>query len=265
MAIKNPFYRKEYKTGVVLSGGAARGFAHLGVLQALHEHDIYPDVVSSVSAGAIVGAFYADGYQPVEIMRLFQAKSFYKYADFVFRKTGLMRAAGLRSVMEKYLRAKTFEQLGKPFYVAATNMRTGKCEYMNSGNLIDAVMASSSIPVLFLPTKINGQVYSDGGILNNFPIEPIKGLCAKTIGVHVNPIGEEKKLNSLLKIALRSFHLSVASGLNEKKKMVDIFIEPENLREFGLLDVAKGSEMFDMGYHATMKLLGKGKLRGKAS
>lgn len=259
MALKYPFLKRgrEYKTGLILSGGAARGFAHLGVLQAMHEHEIFPDVISCVSAGAIVGAFYADGYQPIEILRMFQAKSFYKYAEFVFRKTGLMRAHGLKDMLKKYLRATNFAELGKPLYVASTNLRTGKCEYIHSGNLVDAVLASSSIPVLFLPTKFNGQTYSDGGITDNFPVYPIKNNCKRIIGVHVNPIGEEEKLNSLLKIAVRTFHLSVASNLDDKLKYLDLFIEPDGLKSYGLLDVAKGTEIFDIGYHAAKETISK--------
>jgi len=251
--------QKPYTIGLVLSGGAARGFAHLGVLQAMKEMDIRPSIISAVSAGSIVGALYADGYEPREVLELFHSKSFFKYAEFVFRKTGLMRADGLKDMLSKHLRTKNIEDLPMPFLVTVTNLRNGKCEYITKGPLVEAIMASSSIPVLFIPGKFKNQFYIDGGISDNFPVQPIKNQCKKIIGVHVNPVGVEERLNSLMKIAARAFHLSVASGLDVKKKHVNLFIEPQELRDYNLLDVAKGQELFDIGYQEAKDILSKKK------
>jgi len=251
--------KKKYKTGIVLSGGASRGFAHLGVLQALNEADIYPDVISGVSAGAIVGAFYADGKKPIDIVKLFQGKRFKEMASFNLRRNGLLNISGLRKFMKENLESKNLEDLKIPMVVSATNMRTGKSAYFDKGDIIDIVMASSSIPVLFQIARVNGEVYMDGGIVDNLPVEPIKDKCRKIIAVHVNPIGEETDINGLVKIAFRSFHLSVAAGVSLKKDDIDLFIEPLELKDYGLLDLSKAKEMFDIGYDYTKKIINENK------
>ncbi len=95
---------EEYNTGIVLSGGAVRGFAHLGVLKALHEADIFPDIISGVSAGSIVGAFYADGNEPDEILELFQKKHFYELINVIFRNAGLLDIKGLKRLLKNNLK-----------------------------------------------------------------------------------------------------------------------------------------------------------------
>ncbi len=254
--IKNIFKTfSKYKYGLVLSGGAARGFAHLGVLKALEENDIKPDIVSGVSAGSIVGALYCDGNSPEKILEMFQDKKLISLAEFRFRKNGVLRATGLKKLLERNLRAKTFDDLETPLIIGATNMRTGKGEYFEKGNLIDTILASSSIPVLFESAKINNDIYMDGGIVDNLPVEPIQDKCKKIIAVHVNPIGEEKNLKGIVKIAFRSFHLSVAAGIEFKKDNIDIFIEPLGLKDYGLLDLVKAKDMFDIGYAEAKKIL----------
>jgi NTE family protein len=116
-------------------------------------------------------------------------------------------------------------------------------------------MASSSIPVLFESMKIKNDIYMDGGIVDNLPVEPIQNKCKKIIAVHVNPVGEEKNLKGIIKMAFRSFHLSVAAGVKFKKDDIDIFIEPLELKDFGLLDLNRGRSMFNIGYEEAKKIL----------
>ncbi len=251
--------RKKYKIGIVLSGGAARGFAHLGVLQALNEANIYPEVISGVSAGAIVGAFYADGKKPIDVVKLFQGKRFKEMVSFNLRRNGLLNISGLRKFMKENLNTQNLEDLKIPMLVGATNMRTGKSDYFHKGDIIDIVMASSSIPVLFQTATVDGEVYMDGGIVDNLPVEPIRDKCRIIIAVHVNPIGEETDFKGIVKVAFRSFHLSVAAGIPLKKDNVDIFIEPLKLKDYGLLDLSKAQEMFDIGYDYTKKIIKENK------
>lgn len=248
---------KKYKTGLVLSGGAARGLAHLGVIKALYEKDIKPDVISGTSAGSIAGAFLADGYDPEELLEIFMEKKIYEFLGLSFGKMGLLKIHGIKEVLQKNLKAKTFEDLNIPLYVAVTNMNSGETEYFNEGDLIDIVIASSSIPVLFIPSTMNGSVYSDGGILDNLPVRPIRDKCEKVIGVNVNYTGPEGKIDSMIKIAERSFHLSTGARITELAKKCDLFIEPEELKKYGLLDVGKGRKMFEIGYKKAKMMLEK--------
>ncbi len=247
---------RKYKTGLILSGGGAKGFAHAGVLKALEEAAIYPDIISCVSAGAIVGAFYADGYKPDEMFEIFnQESSFFNYVKVIVPKTGLFRAKGLNENISKHLKAEKIEDLKIPLIIAATNLNKGEIVYFNKGTLIDKILASAAIPVLFDPVIINGDAYVDGGVLDNFPVSPILKECETLIGVSLNPVQEEDDFSNLFKIAERSFRLSASSEIPKKKSICDLVIEPEELAEFGMLDVSKGQEMFELGYRVTKEKL----------
>jgi NTE family protein len=246
---------KKYNTGIVLSGGAVRGFAHLGVIKALHEAEIIPDVISGVSAGSIVGAFYADGYEPEEILEIFESTNFYKLVGILYRGSGIFDIRGLKKLLKNNIKAKTFDDLKKPLIIAATNLITGRVEYFSQGSIVDKVLASSSIPVIFKPQKINGIAYVDGGLVNNLPLAPIKDKCKIIIGVNVTPLEEDPELNGIRDVAMRSFHISIARSVYEKKDVFDIYIEPEELRNYGYFNVKKGLELFNIGYEAAVKAL----------
>ncbi len=245
----------KHQYGLVLSGGAARGFAHIGVLKSLEEHGIFPEIISGVSAGAIAGVFYADGFSPEEILEIFDKKKIFHFIKLSLPNNGLLDTGGLKRVIKNNLRSKTFEQLKKTFFATATNYKTGKPEYFCKGDLVDAVLASSSIPVLFKPYTIDGNLYLDGGVTDKLPVRPVKNLCKKIIGVNVMPVGEEKNSRGLLNVALRSFHMSVASYVDLIKEGMDIFIEPVELGRFAYLDVANGKNMFEIGYQEANRVL----------
>lgn len=244
---------KKYKTGIVLSGGAVRGFAHLGVLKALQESKIYPDIISGVSAGSIVGAFYADGYEPEEILDIFERKNFFEMVGLVFKNKGLLNINGLKKLLENNLRSKNFEDLKKPLIVTATNLKTGKAEHFNKGNLVEKILASSSIPILFKPQKMNGGIYVDGGLVNNLPLKPIEKKCKNLIGVNVNPLEKNPDLNGIKNIAIHAFHVNIANTVYYKRDMFDIYIEPKKLKNFGYFNIKESSEIFTIGYEAAKK------------
>jgi len=245
----------KYKTGLVLSGGGARGFAHLGVLKALNEAGIYPDVISGTSAGALVGVLYADGYTPEDIMKLLDANTSFHYIRPTVPKEGLLQISGIIRILKDSLRARTFEELKIPFFVAATNLNIGRIEYFSSGELLQPVIASASIPVLFKPVIINNFHYVDGGVLDNLPIKPIEDLCEYKIGCFVNPTGYEENVNSLIQIAERTFLLSVSKEVIEKENRFDLFIAPPELKDYKVLDPEKSNEVFLVGYNATKEKL----------
>jgi len=179
----------KHKIGIALSGGGVRGFAHLGVLKALNENNIYPDIISGTSAGALAGLFYADGYSPQESYDIFYDNSLFKFAQLAVPNKGFLSIDKVSKILKKHIRAKTFEDLKLPLIVTASNLNDGEVEYFHSGEIIDKVVASASIPVLFKPTIINDKTYVDGGIFDNLPTTPIKDQCEKLIASHVNPVG----------------------------------------------------------------------------
>ncbi|MFP4025213.1 MAG: patatin-like phospholipase family protein [Thiohalospira sp.] len=256
--ISNMFQKpnnKKYNTGIALSGGGVRGFAHLGVLKALNEKDIYPEIISGTSAGALAGIFYADGFSPEESFEIFYDNSLFHFTEISIPDKGFLSMEKVTKILKKTIKANTFEELKIPLYVAASNLNDGKVEYFHQGKIIDKVIASASIPVVFKPQIINGKTFVDGGVFDNLPIEPIKNQCKKLIGSHVNPLGKEENLDSILKIAERAFHLSVGAKLEEKKKICNLFIEADELREYGILGLDKGREIFEAGYKITQKIL----------
>lgn len=243
----------KYKTGIVLSGGGTRGFSHLGVLQALNEAGVYPDVISGASAGSIAGAFYADGYKPPEILKILTGNKRSDYLSFTVPTDSLMEMTGLSRILDKYLTAKKFEQLKIPLYIAATDLNHGKTTYFSRGELINVIIASCSMPVLFKPIIINDIEYLDGGIMDNFPVNPLLKKCRFLIGSHVNPIAYKEKVGGLIAIAERSFYLSVASQIIDKIRKLDLFIDPAGLKDYNLLDPSKGVEIYNIGYEETKK------------
>ncbi len=246
---------KKYHTGLVLSGGGARGFAHLGVIRALEEKGIVPEIISGVSAGAIVGVFYADGYSPEEILAMFIEKKLFSLVRFTVPRSGFLKLTGLREVMRSYLRAKTFEELKKPLWITTTNLNKGRVEYFHTGPLQDTVIASSSIPILFEPHRIGPYRYVDGGVFDVLPVTPIQGLCEQLVGVNINPHYEEDNISGLLKVAEWSFYLRILASVNENLKKCDIRIDPKALKGYGIFDISKAHEMFDIGYREAKKVL----------
>jgi NTE family protein len=246
---------KAFNTGLVLSGGGARGFAHLGVLKALNEAGIFPDVVSGTSAGAIVGALYCDGFAPEDILKMMKTHSRLDYMRPVLPRDGLLQISGVSKLLEQNLKAKKFEDLKIPLFVTATDLNHGKAVCFSKGELITPVIASSSIPVLFRPVIINKIYYVDGGVVDNLPIKPLENKCSRIIGSFVNPVAYEESTSGLIKIAVRTFMLNQAREAEEKAKLFDLLIAPEELKEFGILDTDQADDLFAVGYRVTREKL----------
>ena len=250
---------EKYRVGLVLSGGGTRGFAHLGVIQALNETGIFPEIISGTSAGALVGVLYADGYSPEEILHMMNSGSRLDFMRPAMPREGLLQIGGIIKILKANLHAKTFEALKIPLYVAATDLNNGKAEYFSNGDLLDPVIASASIPILFQPVMINNICYVDGGVLDNLPLKPIENKCNILIGSFVNPVGYMEKISGLISIAERTFMLSMSKEIIEKAKKFDLLVTPPELVNFKILDPEKAEDLFSVGYRATIeKLKGDG-------
>ena len=245
---------KHKKVGLVLGGGGARGFAHLGVLKALEEEGISFDMISGVSAGSIVGVFLAAGKTPSKIMKLMKENKFTDYAKVNLPVKGLLSLNNLKDNLKEHLSERKFSDLKYPFYAGATDLKDGEVDYLCEGSLISAVQASSSIPVLFSPVEIEGKVYVDGGLIDNVPIKPLMDKCDKIIAINIMPLKRFEKLDNLVDIAVRTFQLSVNADNDELKEECDLFIEPEGLEDYHILDTEHADELFDIGYNHVKKL-----------
>jgi NTE family protein len=246
---------KKYKIGLVLSGGGARGLAHLGVMKALDEKRIKIDIISAASAGALAAAFYADGYVPEEILELFSSKKIFELIHFTVPRMGFLKVDGIKKLLKDNLKAKNIEDLKIPVFIAVTNFCEGKIEYRSEGNLVDALLASSCVPLLFQVAEIDKIPYIDGGVMDNLPIAPIRKKCRRCIAVHVNPVGRQENIKGLFQIAERAFHLALNSEIIYKKLEVDLFIEPPKLADIGFLDMKKANEIFNLGYEEAIRVI----------
>jgi len=244
----------QHKIGIVLSGGGARGIAHLGILKALEEFGIKPSVISGTSAGAIAGAFYAGGYSLNEIKSIVENGDFFNISNVLIKKQGFFNMKGFEKMYHQYFPNNSFDDLQIPLHVAATDILKGESVYFSSGNLSQALMASSCIPVVFQPLQFNDSYYVDGGVLNNFPIEPLLNTCEIIIGSHVNSIKKEVNEIHMKDIIDRSFHLALSSSVKDKTNHCHLFIEPPNMSRYSIFDVKKSDEIFNYGYSYTLTL-----------
>ena len=259
---ENKSKNKKAPIGMALGGGGVRGFAHLGLLQAMLEHDIKPDVIAGTSAGAMVGAFIAAGRYPLEIMELLRDKDLFGYSKLSWPKDGIFSLDGLRKILRKEVGYTRIEELPRKFIVTATNLNKGCPEYFESGDLVEIVVASSSVPFIFKPVEINGHKYADGGIMDNLPIKPLLKCSKKIIASNISPTEESHQLNNVFQIASRSFQLGLNAQNTSLKKKCDWFVEPKGLSKFEIFDIKGAQEAFDMG-HKAFNVRKARKLRGK--
>ncbi|MEM0517260.1 patatin-like phospholipase family protein [Aequorivita flava] len=243
--------------GLVLSGGGARGAAHIGALKAFKEVGISPTHISGTSVGAIVGALYAAGIPWAEILRFFKSTSIFHAKRFAFNKPGFLDTEKFYDDLKVLLPADNFDALKKPLFITATNIITGKLKIFSKGQLIKPVIASASFPGVFTPTEINGSHYIDGGILNNFPVEPLQKNCDKIIGVYINSIKKVsiKDLKYSYSVADRALKIRAEADSVAKFEMCDLVIAPKNLGEFGVFGLNNTDVIFEMGYNATIKAI----------
>jgi len=242
------------KIGVVLSGGAVRGTAHIGVLKALEEKGVEVHAVSGVSAGAIIGALYCSGYSPEKLKDIALKTNFLKW----FKPSKSFKSLFSLEAVEEFLKEHIpdgFSSMKKKFFVTTTNLTKGSYEFWSNGDLYRLVRASSSIPFLFEPVEIGDELYVDGGLMNNLPVEPLRAICDYVIAVDVNPMDENKNLNNIFAIAVRSFYLSVRANIEVRKSLSDIFIQPKALKDVALFDLRKIEKAIEIGYEETKKVL----------
>ena len=172
--------------GLVLSGGGARGLAHIGVLEVLEAEGFDAQVVAGTSMGAVVGALYAMGKNPGEILEISRSTPWLRLLDLVPRP-GLISQRGLRDFLARHL-PKRFDQLGRKLVVTAVDMEAGKLAYFSEGDLPGAVLASAAYPGLVAPVGYEGRTYVDGGVLDNLPVDAARFLRAKyVLAVDVTP------------------------------------------------------------------------------
>ena len=244
-----------YKFGLVLSGGGVKGVAHIGLLKALEEHDIYPDCISGCSAGAMVGALYAAGKTADEIFAIFQKVSLFSFSNFAFGKPGLIDLARFKTQFQTFFNMDTYESLPITLFINATDLIKGQTRIFSKGPLVDTILASSAFPLVFSPYKINDDLYVDGGVINNFPIEPLLNKCDYILGSYVNPIKdtEAKHITNTFKVMERVYEIATSYTSLQKLNHCNRIILPQELDSYNTFDMKKAALIYQMGYEEAKK------------
>lgn len=245
--------------GVALSGGAARGFAHLGALQALEDYDIVPTHISGASMGAVLGSIYAAGV-PVHRIYSFAREQHYLGLYRPSFNGALFRTTFLEKMLEHLIpHNNTFESLEKKMYVCITNLNTAAYEIVSSGSLKDRIVASASIPFIFEPSIIDSFTYVDGGLTNNLPVEPLLDSCQYIIGISVNSTRSHLNQEDLKGMGgiHRALTMVVEANERPRKHLCNFYIEIEQAGTLGLLDFSRIEEFYAIGYHATVEYIEK--------
>lgn len=237
--------------GLTLSGGGVKGAVHAGMIHYLEEARIEPSIISGTSAGAIVGGLFASGLTGLEILEFFLTERLYS-TKLVTGNLGIINTQKLYEVLAKYITNPQFESQKIAIKIAATNMLSGELTVFEKGDMINAILASAAFPGVFKPMLLEGNLYSDGGILNHFPADIIRNECEFLIGMHLSPnkVLSEKDLSSTANILARSIDLQGSGAELHKLDMCNIGMCPKELTNFNTFDfnTDKIKEMFNLGY-----------------
>lgn len=269
--------------GLVLSGGGAKGLAHIGVLKEIEKAGVRVDYIGGTSMGAIIGALYASGYTAHQLDSIFneldfetlirddvprRAKTFYekeddeKYAltfpfdDFQLRfPSAISKGQNVYNLLSRLLLhvkdVEDFNDLPIPFLCIATDVEKGKQVVLNKGYLPRMIAASGALPSLFSPVNIDDTIYVDGGVVNNYPIDEVKALGADIIiGVDVqDTLRSRDKLKSALDVLLQINNYRTIEGMAKKRKKTDVYINPK-IDEFSVVSFDQGRKIIEAGENA---------------
>jgi NTE family protein len=215
------------KVALALGGGAARGFAHIGVIKALEAQGIIPDIIVGTSAGSVVGALYAAGYNGFELQQLSMQLDESQVSDWSMPNRGMIKGEALQVFINNAVKNRSLEKMNKVFAVVATDLNSGEMIVFRTGNTGMAVRASSSLPGIFQPVSINGHEYVDGGLVSPVPVRVARSLGADfVIAVDISDKPVNNKTESSIEVMLQTFSIMGQSISRCELKEADIVIRP---------------------------------------
>jgi NTE family protein len=219
---------KEPTIALVLGGGAGKGFAHVGVIKALEAHGIIPDMVVGTSAGSVVAALYAGGYNGFELQRISLSMDEDTVRDWVLPNRGFIRGDALQDFINEALQDRLIQSLNRKLVVVATDLQTGEAMVFQSGNAGMAVRASSSVPGIFRPVKIGTREYVDGGLVSPVPVRIARELGADiVVAVNISDIPRQSKVSDTVGILLQTFTIMGHVIASRELLEADVVISPD--------------------------------------
>jgi len=247
--------KPDIRIGLALGGGTALGFAHIGVLKAFEDGGVPSDFISGTSAGAIIGALYAFGVSFKDIEDEANSLNWKKAAKIHPSKLGIASNDAVKKILEKHIGKKAdITDARIPLAIVATDIESGAKIVFKSGNVVEAVLASSCLPGLFAPVQIQGMLLVDGGIVENVPVSPLKGMDADIIvGVNLLRYRKYARPENIMDVLSNSFDMiNHKISAQPRPDGAHILIEPD-LSGYYMGDINKWRELADEGYRETIK------------
>jgi len=240
------------KIGLALGGGAAKGFAHIGVIKMLEASGIHPDVVAGTSAGSVVGALYASGMDAFALQQTAFGLDEAKIRDVRLFSGGLVQGQALQDYVNQLVHKQPIEQLKMPFAAVSTELETGKRTVFVRGNTGRAVRASSSIPGVFEPVEIHGKHYVDGGVVSPIPVDAARQLGADfVIAVDISAAPDGTNPQGMMSIVGQSIDIMGRQLAAQESARADVVIRPD-LRGIGATDFEQKNQAILAGEKATL-------------
>ncbi len=246
--------KKIPKLGLALGGGAARGFAHIGVLQVLEEEGIKPSLVVGTSAGSVVASFYASGKTGQQLQWLADTMDETQFTDWAnpFSGRGILRGEALGKYINSQLNGMKIEDMKLPLGIVATDLRTGDGILFRRGDVATAVRASSAVPSVFEPVQIAGKDYVDGGLVSPVPVRYARQMGADLVlAVDISSRPEDAKTTDMLKVLLQTFSIMGKSISQLELAQADVVVRPA-LPEIGSTEFSARKKSIEAG-RAAMK------------
>jgi NTE family protein len=249
--------KKAPRLGLVLGGGAARGFAHIGVIQVLEEAGIHPDLVVGTSAGALVAALYASGKSGDQLQKVAEIMEEATFADWtlpIFSR-GLLRGEAMARYVSTQVKGRLIENMPLPLGIVATDLNSGQGVLFQRGDAATAVRASSAVPALFQPVKIAGREYVDGGLVSPVPVRYAQKMGAELIiAVDISSVPEGNMASDTMQILLQTFAIMGKSINAFELHDADIVVRP-SLRGIGGADFSARRRSIEAGRLAMQAML----------
>jgi NTE family protein len=257
VAAPQPIAKRPPRIGLALGGGAARGFAHVGVIQVLEESGVRPDFVVGTSAGSLVAALYASGRNGQQLQQVAETMEEAAFADWtlpIFNR-GMLRGEALARYVNAQVGSRPIEQMPLPLGIVATNLSTGLGVLFQRGDIGTAVRASSAVPALFLPVKIGNQEYVDGGLVSPTPVGYVRQMGAElVIAVDISSAPEGNQAGDPIQILLQTFAIMGKSINSHELRDADVVVRPA-LAGVGGADFTARRRSIDAGRTAMQRLL----------
>ena len=245
---KNKKRAAEFKVGLALGSGGAKGYAELGALYAFEQSGIEFDIIAGTSIGSVLGAFYAAGYSATDCMELLKSIDVSEIKNLFMIK---MDTLGLFNVIDRSIGNLDIEELKKPFRAVATELNTGKEYVFKSGSVATALCASSSYPPFFKPVVVNGVKLIDGAFVNSVPADQVKEMGADYI-VGIDLSSHVKSSGGLLSMIFPEFKGGVEEPYKKGYDNADFMLHPD-LTAYKPVSFSAASDMFEIGYALAKK------------